>query len=101
MKREHTFAELRHVVRSLNDHLPKKKREGYADLIGVAFDTKAMDAEFRHDAAQVAACQRAGGCGQLFELGWAGNSPARCGATLTDLCGTKSKLECPDGKAAR
>lgn len=64
-------------------------------VVEVSFDQQKWDAEIRKEELQVEAVKRAGtGCGKIFPLGWAGNSPVRCGAPLTHIGGQTETMKC-------
>ena len=75
-----------------------KKRYGHPPgiVVGVSFRDVAHEDEIAE--LKAAACVRAyaetgRGCGALFLLGWAGNSPVHCGGELNSF-GTISILKC-------
>lgn len=78
------------------DKKPSQLRREHYRVTDVTIDADAMARDAHKEEAQVQAAVRAGGCGSIYLLGWAGNSPVRCGAPMTDLTGRKSQLLCPD-----
>lgn len=99
---ELTAGEADKVIRDAYADQSRAQKRKYGDppgrCIGVALpDRHAIEiAELKEQARQRAYQATGRGCGKEFMLGWAGNSPVRCGAILHDLSGSTSILRCPE-----